>query len=742
MLTYYRWRYHYDSGSYGDWSQTETTSVIPTITAVKKDGATYTNYSGNTVTIAQNTGVSTITYKVTGRYTDPNGYTWSNKTLDVSQAYVPYSYKNTQVSVVYRVIGAAANVGHPRITVSQEVWQGGSRVDTISGSITDGTTGGTASGSTITGIAFAITRVVGSAVSGTGASFSTTNGDVTTASRRTTEGPQRDVATGVYISILINGVEATNTSSATAEQAANSKGSYIDPVYTLVSINSLSTYNISDTCLDTDVTATVKATWTEGGYKYSSYYDGDTTNGYTGLTQHSNQTVTGSSTPAVTMRVNGTSDFSNSQNKFTVNNKYNTSRKDHSVVALFGTLQSYATTVTQKADSKSAWQSRDWKAEVAIGNNQIWAGGGQAAIVASGSHEEYKTWTDGSDAETRTITTDTPSLSLVNANNDNAYTGTAYSIVGTELRHRDMENNGTTDSVRVMATNTSASKKTGTISVTNNRSSVPEYGPWHDYGSSYSGNYAVDTFTAGAYTSSSSPAPRTQTTTTYSVTASHDTLIHQAKDAYYYYDSNYASAHGGTDHNDADHRDTVANADTSGTPRVVSHHTGDSVTFSYPTGQTWLTAAGGTITIAAQSQLGDGPRDGYIYATNAGGGNYKNVRLYQAPYAGFSVSQTSFMFPAEGGTYYTDVTAYYAAWDIHYLPMSTDPGVTFTAAGASYGTASGGNDDAVTTTRVTLTVSPYSQPGAPTQGEATLDARTRSEVPPVTITLKQYAQTS
>lgn len=437
-----------------DTQGSDYSNVYPTSISTSPDvGSGNISVANHRVTIPANTSGSARSFRITGSYGGYSDY------ADVDQEALQYSYTTPRVSIEYDTIGAAGGTLYPIINFSQDKYQGSTKVGTITGQLSNGATSGTASD----GSSFSLTQINGSGVNG---SFSTSNAGVTIGSRGTTEGSERVAARYIYVKLKCHGLTGDSYDTdgyVSCNQAANYKGSYIDPVYTSVRIVSLSKTSVN-TCAETAVTASVKATWTDGGYKYSAFYDGDTS-AYTGLTQHNDEAVTG--TNGVTMRLNSTTDFSNSTNEFKVSNLHNTSSKTHSVVAMFGDKTSSASSVTQAADSQSDWLTRDYLVSVSIASNGVNAAGGTATVSASASHTKYKKWmSDNTEVSgSASSVSDTPTLSLVDMSSSGA-----FSLSGTTVTHRYMDNAETTDSVKVKATNGSASATTGAITATNSKS--------------------------------------------------------------------------------------------------------------------------------------------------------------------------------------------------------------------------------------------------------------------------------
>ena len=449
---YYSFLWAWVSGA-PDTQGSDYSNEYPTAISTSPDvGSGNISVANHSVTIPANNTGAARSFRITGSYGGYSDYD------DVDQEAVAFTYGTPRVSIEYDTIGAAGGTFYPVINFSQDKYQGSTKVGTITGQLSNGATIGTASD----GSSFSLTQISGSGVNG---SFGTSNAGVTIGSRGTTEGSERVAARYIYVKLKchdLTGDSYDTDGFVSCNQAANYKGSYIDPVYTSVRIVSLSKTSVN-TCAETAVTASVKATWTDGGYKYSAFYDGDTT-AYTGLAQHNDESVTG--TNGVTMRLNGTTDFQNSTNEFKVSNLHSTSSKTHSVVAVFGGKTSSASSVTQAADSQSDWLTRNYAASISIASNNVTAAGGSFTVSASGSHVEYKKWNSDNEDVSGTVSTvsDTPTLSLVDISSSGVFT-----LSGSTVTHRDMTNNATTDSVKVRATNGSATADTSAVSVTNSK---------------------------------------------------------------------------------------------------------------------------------------------------------------------------------------------------------------------------------------------------------------------------------
>lgn len=453
--------YQWPSGA-PDSTDSDSVSQAPTsISTNPSVGSGNISVANSSITIPANDTGSARSFAVTAGYGGKSG------SATVQQAAITYTYDTPIVTISYPTIGAAGGTVYPTISFTQKVRRDGTQVGTISGTLSNGATSGYATNSVdSSNVFFELTTKSGSGVNGT---FNSSNCGVTIASRGTTPGDARIAARYIYVKLKCNdqtGDSYDNGGYVTCSQAANT-ATNIAAVYTAVRIVSLSTTNITDTCLETAVTASVKATWTEAGVKYSAFDDGDAT-AFTGLTQHNDEAVNGSSSPAVTMRLNNDTDFSNATNQFKVSNLHNTSQKTHSVVAKFGGLTSEAATVKQKADQQSDWLARDYLVSVSLGTSTISASGGQAAISASGSHTKFKKWLSDNTDVSGTVTTgvsDTPTLSLVGLSSSGVFW-----IDGTALKHRDMTNNETTDKVKVRATNGGQTADTAEVSVANAKS--------------------------------------------------------------------------------------------------------------------------------------------------------------------------------------------------------------------------------------------------------------------------------
>lgn len=440
---YYKYRNQYSSQEWGGWSTTQTTTVTPTITGAKKNGSNYTNYSGNTVTIPQNTGGSDIEYEATASYTDPAGYTWRNYTASVTQSGISYTYGTPVISFYYPEIPASGGTVYPVVSFSQQRTSSLGVTDTITGTLTQGATSGYASD----GSYFSVSFYGSSASPGT---FYSSDGRVYIGTRGTDPGAARNAATNCRCYIACHG-QGAYSSYTTATQEANIET--VTPASNVCSALSLTLSPSTLTAASTNVAVTAKASGTSTTER-KDYTSGEHTGGV--VTNYSNQTVTLES-----LKVNGTAQSSVSG--FTASNVHNLSTKSYSVEGVYGG-KTATTGITQAADIQSDWLTRDYLVSVSIGSNNVSAAGGQASISASGSHTKYKKWlSDNTDVSgSVSSVTDTPTLSLINISSSGVFW-----LDGTTLKHRDMTNNATTDSVKVRATNGSVTADSSTVSATN-----------------------------------------------------------------------------------------------------------------------------------------------------------------------------------------------------------------------------------------------------------------------------------
>ena len=515
----------------------------------------------------------------------------------------------------------------------------------------------------------------------------------------------RGKKTGAQRSVKITGTISSLSKDIYLYQEANSEIP-IPATYSSVYVYSVkigsSTVLISNNpyindCKEFTVTdVVVKANYTTAGKKWTSYADGDgDTSAIEPGTTYTNQTVE----PTANLVVGGA--ISTTKTSFTVKNQYTTSEKAWTVTPIFYSAPQTSGTVTQKADSKTTGLTKDRVVNyVTLGSGDIWAGGGTIPVTAQSQYTQYDKWnsdnTTVSGSEQVKYAQTTLSTDSLSSTGVFWLSGTSYDsstgVTSATLNHRDMTSNETTDEGRVKGTYMSSTEYSNIVSVSNSPGSTPYYGSWHQGSSTYNGNYRITSFSADAYTSALSAATFKDTTTSYSVEAAHTVYRHDTRDVYYYYSSNWASQHGGSDHNDSQHR--VTNADADSREYVVNQTAvGDNVNFSYDTGNNWLTASNGTITIAAQPENGEA-RDGHIYATNAGGGSPANVRIYQKPYASISVSPSGILAAAAGENIDVVITYRYTRWSITYRPTIYEPSASFEP--STGGNANGSGSETVT----------------------------------------------
>ncbi len=443
---YKQQRHIYSSGEHDSWTNAGYDTVTPTITSVKKDGSNYYNYSGNTVTIPANTGGGDIEYSVTANYTDPNYGTWNGYTTSVTQSGISYTYGTPSISFYYPEIPASGGTVYPVVSFSQSRTSSLGDTDTITGTLTQGATSGYASD----GSYFSVSFYGSSASPGT---FYSSDGRVNIGTRGTDPGAARNAATNCRCYIACHG-QGAYSSYTTATQEANIET--VTPASNVCSALSLTLSPSTLPAASTNVTVTAKASGTSTTER-KDYTSGEHTGGV--VTSYSNQTVTLES-----LKVNGTEQSSVSG--FTASNVHSLSTKSYSVVGVYGG-KTATTSITQAADIQSDWLTRDYLVSVSIGSNNVSAAGGQASISASGSHTKYKKWlSDNTDVSgSASSVTDTPTLSLVDISSSGVFW-----LDGTALTHRYMDNAETTDSVKVKATNGSATATTSAITATNSKS--------------------------------------------------------------------------------------------------------------------------------------------------------------------------------------------------------------------------------------------------------------------------------
>lgn len=446
---YYQEQHKFSSGEYDAWADAGYTTVTPTVTnVVATPSVSGISYTGNTVHVPANTSGDDIEYTAYANYTDPDGGTWNNYSTSITQSGVVYTYGTPVVSFSYPEIPAYGGTVYPVVSFSQSrSWPGGS--DTIHGELDEGYTHGYADD----GSYFSVTFYGNSASPGT---FYSSDGRVYIGSRGTTPGEERNAATSCRAYVSCNGHGAYSSYTSAIQEAnieevtpASNNCSSLSISFSPSSIPNAGT---------TWVSIVAKASGTEVTER-KDYSSGEHTGGVS--TSYSNRTVA-----LDWLKVNGVSQ--SDTDGFTASNIHSLSSASYSVEGAYGDNERTASkSITQPADSQSGWLTKDYVVSISITRNTVNAAGGTATMSASGSHTRYKQWSsDGAvvDGSTSTIS-DTPSLSLVSMSSSGA-----FSLSGSTVTHRDMANNATTDSVRVRATNGSATDETETISATNSKS--------------------------------------------------------------------------------------------------------------------------------------------------------------------------------------------------------------------------------------------------------------------------------
>ena len=628
-------------------------TVYPTVTSAT--GAI--SFSGATVNIAANSTDSTKTITVGAKYTlNSTNYTASKA---FTQGAVTYTYGLPIVTITYPVvsgqsyhIGAADGYVIPSVSFRQQ------RTNDVSGATTDitgtYTFGSDTSRQASDGSTFTVSFSGSTSI--TGASFNATSGRVDAPSRQTTTGSERNITTNAKATIVSH-EQSGASSNATVKQRANAKGNQIPASCSSVVISSLSPSSIN-TCAATTVTATVLASWTEAGYKYTSFFDGDTTNGYTGLTPHNNESVTGRN--GVSLYVNGSPVQSNT-NQFSVNKVHSESTADHSVYANYMSVDSGTSYISQTPDSKSAWQYENYAVTLSVGTG-ILASGGTCSLVATGTCTRYKTWTDGARVDTENGVPFVPtSLTLENNPGTSIYWKTNESTNATAgtrsatLNHRDMMKVVTTDSVTVKAM-ADTQYDTEAVSVSNYLTNETVNGSWgttyyqdHDYG--------VKTFTISDYTSQATEAPFVGAETYYTVVGSHLHTPYHDRSVY----KKYTSWTSATD--DDNHREYY----TTETEQygASTEDTTDQVLVTTQLSWVTINTTLKKLIFSAQTS-GSGPRSGYVTATNANGGTGISTNVFQGGYASISRSPSDLFFPYSGGDSSFTVTWAYTTFTVIY----------------------------------------------------------------------------
>lgn len=672
--------YQWDSLAPGSGTSREDQNPT-TVTQTEGDSATI-NLNAQTIEIPANSSGSGREFKFEGSY----GGDSSEAT--VSQSGVQYTYGLPQINFYYDDIPAGGGTVYPHVSFTQSrSWTGGS--DTISGTLSQGQTSGTASD----GSTFSVSFYGTSASPGT---FYSSDGRVTIGTRgKAKENYERNAATDCSVRVSCHS-RSNDSSEWDVVQEAN----YWETTPASNHCDTLS-ISLSPSSINTAASTTVYVTATASGTEtseYTEYASGESEGGV--QTSYSGRSVT-----LDALRVNGTTE--SRTDRFTADNRHTLSAATYSVTGEYGDNgQTDTKTATQEADAQLTG-TKDYGVEISVGSNGVWAGGGTATIYALAKHTSFLYWESGGTSDKISGSEQQVEYEATLSLEDKSYVQTtsfALSSSSTKtsvtLTHYDMLAIAGTDSVKVMATNpadTSKTAKTTAITATNERGGTAYYGSWHDYGSTYYGDYRMKEFTLNNYNTSGSPAPYGGDTIGYTAKAVHSILQDQKRDVYYYYSSNWAGSHGGTDHNDAAHRQTVADGDSQTITKVYEDSLLDGVVITPMVN--WVTANNNaTITIASNSGAA---RDGEIRAANVNGGSALAEHIFQAALAYVNVSTPSLTFPYAGGSVTFTISHANSTWSINYMGRLTDPSVTFSP-------TSGGSANGTGTTTVTATAEPRS----------------------------------
>lgn len=665
------------------------------------------NLTNHTVTIPANSSSTGRSYVIYGRYNDGSSY--KDGEADLWQAGLSHSFANPVVTnFAYAKIdggesynvpasGNKRNPIYPSFHVVQTFGNGSSTsgAGTIEFNVSDGDTSGSVTYQGVT-YSYSVQYYVNNSY--------VDNAGVEIDSRGTTDdGSDADITvrSNCYAVVTINSKSGTSNSASIKQQANRGTPYSAYDRYDQTYINRFVILGTTATRIpqakDTTVTVEVMAKW-EHFFAGVEYTSGEHTGGGS---EYHDEIVTPSY-----LYVDGASG-GYGVTSFTASNKHVESSKTYTVSAIYGGNESSDRTIDQAADYKVTGQTRNYTADISI-SGDLWAGGGEATITSYATHEEFSKWNSDNTEVSGSATTEYDVATVFTKSGTSSRfdlgSGTRRSDGGYDyiVTHDDMMNNAATDALVVQAKNGSNQSVTSSElrrTITNSPSSSAVYSSYYSDGSAYYGNYRVDDFSVDDYDSSSSKAPSSGGAVRYSVSASHDRLRKYSRDAYYYFDSNWGSQHGGVDHNDAGHRNTVSKADSE--IRVLQTYPNDSVTFS--TSDNWLTVntSTGYVIIGAQSQGGEA-RYGQVFAKNSGdtssGPGYA-VGIYQYGYASISTNAAGgITFPAGGGSVNIKIYSANTTWSISYGPPDISmPSLSFVP-------SSGGDmddDDMETTVKIT-----------------------------------------
>lgn len=691
--------YRWPSGSPNTTGEDSKNADPTRIYAEPSSGVTM-DTANSRVSLPANSEVQPKEYEIWGEYTE-GGVTRSASRHSATVAGLSYEYGTPLVSIDYDLaaddyhIAAAGGSAVPYLSFIQPIIQGGTVVGYVRGSLSNGATSGTADDGTQFSVSFSGTGSNGGSVAA--------GGTVSIGSRRTYTGNKRNAATNIKSVVVCHGVRGeSDTVSAVTQQENRAIPFNAYDEYYSATIKNLRNGSASGTIITSISSAAPMTVYVEfvaswGHYDAGvEYTSGERTGG--DYTYHDNESVT-----PYFLQVVGSSGGYNT-NTFTASNQYNDSgAKKYTITAWFAASDgpSDSVSIYQSADRKVSAGAKNYAATLDI-DSSLWAGGGTARLIAYATHETYMTWqSDGSvvDGSLKTVYDDA-TVTFLSGTSSRFHLGSrtfrtdssGHKYSEYTVTHDDMTNNAATDALVVRARNDSQTSATSSEirrTVTNSLGTQEyySYSSWRR-GSNYNSRYRIDDFLVNGYTSASNPAPSNGAEVSYSVSACHSVLRDDSRTKYTdrYYDSNWGSQHGGTDHNDASHRSRTETTERD-TVTVTEKVTGDGYTFQFESGMDWVTAdmSAGVFRFSAQAS-GGAARDGYIYAKNTGGGSLFPVRVYQAGYAALSIEPKSLDFPATGGRKTFVIHSEYTGWTITYSPTSTKPALSFS-------TKSGGGID-------------------------------------------------
>lgn len=606
---YYQW----SSGTvtYGSQTTGEEEQTPGSISISKSpSSAPDATISDTTITFPANTGTDENTYAVTG--------SWSSYS-DTQYAYVYGSdtgrtYSNLTISASYPssgIIPAGGGSIYPTVSVSIRC-----NGTTLTGSVNDGST----------------------AVEVSGGSYQTTipltydgatNGLVSAGSRGTNEDTSNTYLASVRVTATKGSLSA-QTSYMSVYQQRNQKtvtqqGTFSVTAMTVTPKVGGTAITGSIPAVSTTVTIEVKASGSGRTTKYT-YTSGATSGGDT-ITMADEEV-----TPSSLTVTSGGSSVTVTNQSFTASNQHNLTAKAYSISATYeGTTRT--ATVDQSADQKLDGGTTYYSSITEVsGSNTLSAAGGEVLLQAVAYHITGKIWeSDGAavEGESSSPVYDTDYISLVfDSGNSGAYTFSVYSTEAQSktyrIRHRDMENNATTDTLSVSARNGTQPPSSALSYSITNQLEATEYSVTGDvvWGEDYIESRGYDVqLNIARYTSDQDPAPFIgNVSTNYNVNAFHYNYTYHDGTVTTYYYRRYTSWT--SEHDDSLHRELV-NVDIDSTTyyhvyvsqiRVV----GDPYTIT--TTANWLTldTTNQSISISPQedSDYGTPQRTAVIRATN------------------------------------------------------------------------------------------------------------------------------